>query len=223
MQQSNPDTGDHAPLSGNTPSATNTANTFVVLHADLNTPSQDMLTVNSDLRNVSRDVEVNSADVITVNDSLNSVSGRAEVKIQDVNRDVGQRVNDSSMETSVEKDLSILNTEREHKAVNCVNKEAKDMNTSGLVMNKDVNLRNKLVLVQSKYLSFQPNSQLIDCSFVHVFVVATETERQDLHMGLSSVMMKLSKECQKDVLVYGVLTSVSTHVQSFDSSPYPPP
>ena len=82
-------------------------------------------------------------------------------------------------------------------------------------MNKDVNLRNKLVLVQSKYLSFQPNSQLIDCSFVHVFVVATEMERQDLHMGLSSVMMKLSKECQKDVLVYGVLTSVSTHVQSF--------
>ena len=63
VQESNPDSGGHTALSGSAPLSTNTANTFVVLHTDLNAPDQDGITVNEDLNNVSRDGEANGTDV----------------------------------------------------------------------------------------------------------------------------------------------------------------
>ena len=232
MQESNPDSGGHTALSGSAPLATNMANTFVVLHTDLNTPDQDGITVNEDLNNVSRDGEANGTVVAATNDDQSHASGGGEVMRRDPNRHI----------TCGEKDVSIPNTESGHKAVNCVNKDANDLNTTGCIVNKDMKdlstsacvrskavnslnasvvvrnkdinfIMNKLVLAQNKCLSSCPSLQLISHSFIHVFAVATETERLELHAGLSRLVMQLSRDCQeKDVVVYGVLATVSACV-----------
>ena len=246
MQGLNPDSGDHTALSDSAPLATNTANTFVVLHTDLNTPDQDGITVNEDLNNMSRDREANGTDVAAANGDQSHASGDGEVKRRDPNRHI----------TCGEKDVNIPNSESGHKAVNCVNKDVNDLNTTGCVVNKDMKdlnttacvvnrdvkdlstsacvtgkavnnlnanvvvrnkdinfIMNKLVLAQNKCLSACHSLQLISRTFVHVFVVATETERLELHAGLSRVVMQLSRDCQeKDVVVYGVLATVSACV-----------
>lgn len=246
MQESNPDSGDHTTPSGGAPLATNTANTFVVLHMDLNTPDQDGISVNEDLNNVSRDAKANCTDVAAANDDQSHASGDGEVKRRDPNRHVARG----------EKDVNIPNSESGHKAVNCANKDVNNLNTTGcvankdmkdlnttacvvnrdvkdlstnacvtgkavnslnasvVVRNKDVNfIMNKLMLAQNKCLSSRPSLQLINRTFVHVFVVATETKSLELHAELSRVVMQLSRDCQeKDVVVYGVLATVSACV-----------